>query len=903
MATESEQPPMTVAELVAFTQRQLESDAEQQAHIKAAGLVGGHLQSQTGSTLNLSHLEIPALPVEVVALIRDRVERYAKDNGSREVLRMRSLEILDVSKNHITFIPESIKGMTSLKFLAVIKNEITRLPYALGDMPSLTKLKFSENPLEFPPAHVYEEEAMSAESSPKEKERDVCQLVKRYLKAASLRERLRTNSEEDLNESNVETPRPPKRMVTIGRFPVRPSIGGIDDLQTRSPREAPPIPQRSNARDPSSNGLTVKGPGVAPLYTGDNDISRSRSETVSSASSIKSRRQGLVAPKKTNLTHESLAGLGGPESARTSQASTLRASASHSRATSSISTLNGFLTASSGTETSSGAVSPIDGPAGRYGASRRLSSLPESRHSRVQTSDLVRASKRLLFSLFQLQGPVSEVARAVKDGSPKRSVLERHMFSANTRVEELDRLLDKLASGHEEDDRENDLALQNIAKASMGALRVYAMVVKELKQHSHRVVSLTEGLYLRCLMSQIYMTTVEVRNICSSLGFKLKPPGPNKTPRASRAWSSRTVTPTQPKPINSKRARGATILRSMSSNASIRTMAPPVPISSTNTSRSNTMTSTTSSFGGIPTPRSSDLSTLVPSNTSSRTNTLRSEISNISGSTLRMPDYGDDEHFDTIYLQLQRASDLARKSLPHCRTEFASRQSNAETHGGGHTRSAHHWASAVSKCEAVITANNLLHSRLKVVKLKDPGVRNQRDFWQLCDAFVQSWTDLATQIKDLSQQQRLAGSVISGMEDLSSVRGVMRPVQKAVKEVSKVISESPLYQQALRQPFGPMTGGGAGPNGLAPPFPASVNAALAQVVGSQGHLHNVGSYSNGSQGSHSGYVTPVPATPLSAALGPAAQATVASTPTEYFPHGLPTGRSVHESSNGMGRRI
>ena len=85
MATETEQPPMTVADLVAFTKRQLESDAEQQAHIKAAGVVGGHLQSQTGSTLDLSRLEIPALPVEVVALIKDRVERYVWDNGGWDV--------------------------------------------------------------------------------------------------------------------------------------------------------------------------------------------------------------------------------------------------------------------------------------------------------------------------------------------------------------------------------------------------------------------------------------------------------------------------------------------------------------------------------------------------------------------------------------------------------------------------------------------------------------------------------------------------------------------------------------------------------------------------------------------------------------------------------------------------
>ena len=89
--------------------------------------------------------------------------------------------------------------MTSLKFLAVARNKITRLPLALGEMSSLSKLKFDENPIEFPPLDAlnlsHDRMASSLES---EKEKDACQQVKRYLKAAALRERLRTNSEEDL---------------------------------------------------------------------------------------------------------------------------------------------------------------------------------------------------------------------------------------------------------------------------------------------------------------------------------------------------------------------------------------------------------------------------------------------------------------------------------------------------------------------------------------------------------------------------------------------------------------------------------------------------------------------------------------------------------------------------------
>lgn len=81
--------------------------------------------------------------------------------------------------------------------------------------------------------------------------------------------------------------------------------------------------------------------------------------------------------------------------------------------------------------------------------------------------------------------------------------------------------------------------------------------------------------------------------------------------------------------------------------------------------------------------------------------------------------------------------------------------------------------------------------------------------------------------------------------DTASIGSVMRPLHQAVKDVSRTMTESPIYQRTKAYP------------------------------------------------SNSGYVTPVPATPLSAALGPAALATVPNTPREaaamnqgeYFPGG------------------
>lgn len=66
---------MTSEELVEFVKNEL--DAEQQRQANAAALAAGALPTdqQTGSTLDLSHCNISALPAEVILLIKDRVER------------------------------------------------------------------------------------------------------------------------------------------------------------------------------------------------------------------------------------------------------------------------------------------------------------------------------------------------------------------------------------------------------------------------------------------------------------------------------------------------------------------------------------------------------------------------------------------------------------------------------------------------------------------------------------------------------------------------------------------------------------------------------------------------------------------------------------------------------------
>lgn len=77
MATDVARPdraPMTIAELVSFTKKELDSDAER-ARLQASSAGVLPAESQAGTTLDLSSAKIHALPVEVLVLIKDRVER------------------------------------------------------------------------------------------------------------------------------------------------------------------------------------------------------------------------------------------------------------------------------------------------------------------------------------------------------------------------------------------------------------------------------------------------------------------------------------------------------------------------------------------------------------------------------------------------------------------------------------------------------------------------------------------------------------------------------------------------------------------------------------------------------------------------------------------------------------
>lgn len=130
-------------------------------------------------------------------------------------------------------------------------------------------------------------------------------------------------------------------------------------------------------------------------------------------------------------------------------------------------------------------------------------------------------------------------------------------------------------------------------------------------------------------------------------------------------------------------------------------------------------------------------------------------------------------------------------------------------------------------------------------------MRNQREFWQLCKTFMHSFVDLVTDMREIRSMQLLPPDIVI----------VLRPVQRASREAGRLIESSPWsYLADMAANNGPG-------NIYGPPLQGQ----------HQGSVSNPNGFGMGSPPS-----LPLPATPLSAALGPAAQATVPSTPASAY---------------------
>lgn len=788
-----------------------------------------------GVTIDLSHRGIQRFPDEVVDIIKNELERLAlshnqistfpsrfaectslrylnvRNNLIREfplcICQLKSLEILDLGRNKLRVLPPELVSLTSLKVLSVQKNRIEDLPLCLADMASLQVLKLDGNPVRFPPREIMTAQSMSPPNGGFLKESEIDEVsittqIKRFLKQKAIADRSDADFGADEESSEgAETPRPAFKRLTSGRFPVK--VNGTDMPDLRSPAlpRPPPIPSRSHYRGLSQQNAALRRPGVMPLTIGNsNERLRSNSEGLIQASRERERsRRGGLASKRRELDTV--------DEGNPNRVSHYRGLSHGSAMTGS----NGVV----GNVTLRSPSSPADGPQ-RPIYVRRLSSLPERKRESRSPDPIMEGAKGILYALFQIHPLIQSLIVLVRDGNNKRTSLERVFYNASTHLEELDRDIQNFGSYSEDDEGIPSQTIETVHSACLTCISAYLQVCGLLSKNVATLLDNGDPRYIRTLLLMVYGTLAEVRNAGASLFINRAGQQTNLQATVRTYIRDRSVTPTRDRPNPTPRIRAAA---AVTNGAALRVATDVLqPAMLNGGQRSNTMTTMLSAA----TPRSGESFVSSGSGTGSRNTPTVGEFTR------------EDQLFERIFLQLQQSSEMGIQTLPVVNSHFvAALKATIKQGNPGQLKQL--WQLLSSKCLWSLQAAETLKARLSTIKLKEPGIRSQGQFWGMCNSFIQAYTELATQVKEAR-----ALTALLPIE----VIVLLRPLNKAIRETTYLINTSPWTFLASSNNIS---------NGQSP----RPNSTAAISPPPQ---------------------TPLPMTPQSAALGPAVMATVPSAP-------------------------
>ncbi|ODH20144.1 hypothetical protein ACO22_05957 [Paracoccidioides brasiliensis] len=855
-------------------------------------------------TIDLGHSNIGWIPESMADIIKDEVARLSLSNNHidhipyrfsecthlrylnirannftqfpKGVLSLTFLEILDLSRNKIPKIPEEIRNLTSLRVLSIMQNLLDDLPTELADLSKLQVLKVSGNSLKYPLKRVLElnEADVSAfEMTDNEKETAITAELKRFLKHRQPVSHIEFDAGSESSETLMDTPKPLKRG---NRFPVIPRTNGSESAHSsRSPSfsRPPPIPTRSHHRIASvqngnfHNGTNQRS-GFMP-FSGASERYRSNSEgVIQGPGASRNKRIGLIGRKNTDL--------GTLDEVRPYRSSHLRG-LSHGSV---LKSKSGGLVAGGSSSSSPG--SPRERRKLKDGFVHRMSSLPEHK-VKVRTQEpIIEVAKGILYALHQIHPHVSLLINVLKGEDARRNSLEIVFYNASTHLEQLNDALERKEQIDLQDAEGARRACEMVKRECETCIMAYIHVATQLRLNVSRAVSLSDPRYLRSLLLMIFGSLTELRNACSHLGIDVHSQQSNSSgkdvspfPELLREGPSGDIgesvaTPTKDRPSPTRRLRSNTTIVHPNAATNLNTTSnqplnpnptpasfnppytlPSVPLSPLNfgdrsrsSSRSNTLlTSGPSSLAN--TPRSGETFGIVNTSVPSRINPLTG-----------LDEVEEERIFEKIFSQLQSAYSSALHALPGVAQRFAiflkSAQDNSAPEGLRLL-----WNRLIYRCRICNDVSEALHHRLSNTKLKEPAgaIRNQREFWQLCKTLIQSFIELVTDMREAKGYGLLNSEIVA----------TLRPVQRAIREAGRLIDASPWsYLAELNT---------SNPTGIYPPHI---------------HAHHIQHYANPSTSTLSATTlsspqsVPMPATPLSAALGPAAQATVPSTAASAY---------------------
>lgn len=582
----------------------------------------------------------------------------------------------------------------------------------------------------------------------------------------------------------------------------------------------------------------MRRPGASVLST-NNERNRSNSESVLQAGqSIRSKRMGIVTKKNTSFgtLDEGRANRNNLHYRGQSDGSALREKPT-----------NGFRIAASH---SLSEPQDYDRQRGTY--VRRLSSLPEYKCVSESPDRIIEGSKGVLYALYQVHQHVSTLIHVVNDGSSKRSSLGRVYHNATTHLERLDQELHDFENGSYSIEEDQGRSNSNVSYACSTCIVAYKQVGNLLFHNIGRLVADGDQRYIRTLVLLLYGSLVEARNACQSFGVVFGTPRP---PRAAenpiptieeegQKRRDRSLTPTRERPNPERRWRNGRAIQQpghLNLLNSIANAQNAVPLYVNGRSRSNSRTSAfnnsiASSMAN--TPRSGETFS-IPA-----TPVIRSRSNSVLGvhavqTRLAVPDDPEtDALFEQIFLGLTYSVDQGIQAIPMVKDHFMNCFKVAQS-ASSPPKASELWSQLVRLSQFCLDMCETLKMRLSTIKLHEPTLRN-REFWKLCIKYINSVVDLLSGIRAAKHVELVPTDVLR----------IIHPVHVSAREALSNIKGSPWARLLGNAESSPLTNGS--------------------------NRHRPG----GSSGSTTSPFAPsIPATPLSAALGPAAQATVPSTPS------------------------
>ncbi|KAL8785355.1 MAG: hypothetical protein Q9213_003420 [Squamulea squamosa] len=681
----------------------------------------------------------------------------------------------------------------------------------------------------------------------------------------------------------METPRP---LIRNGshRFPLKPNGKGPElPSEPKSPDFAKPtIPTRSHYRVTSGQNnmmpkTSFRRPGVAPLHLGS-ERNRSNSESVLQVTqNNRSKRMGMVTKKNHDLAtvKENQQNRNSFHLRGQSHSSALREWPSQEK-------INGPGPAGV-PRTHSQRTSP---PIHKFGSlTPYLTKLWEDEGYR-KTSKFGDSAKGLRYSLASFEQCTRSLIESLPSRQPRqwsrlKDAQHEAEFGMHGLLHSVNSLIrgEKKALGSTRKSRKKDVNLS--INACLSAVARYIQMGNLLLNQSTQILSEGGRMYIRTMAVSTLGSSAEAchafhgyaqrskRSTITQKWFNVKKPPILNSYHVlqDEPLRDQSLTPTRERPVTAKRIIKNETRSPQPAIPAVMpagTTQPAVPLFLNGRSRSNSRadqypplpSSADSTFPFSPamtpamTPQSSGLFSIpgTPLNRSRSSSVAAGahdgRITPASGNPYYEYDYGSKVQFDKVYNLLESTAGYGRKILPIIKEHFFRCLNEAQTERDRAACEA--WSQRVHTCSLATELNDAMAKRLHSVKYQDPNLRNEKSFWILSKKSLDANGDLLNDVRTGYREGYIKQDIIT----------MVRPFQRSSRDATLAMQESPWDSAYM----------GIGTTTTSPA--ASVNGTVF------GH-----SRQRRSSGSNSTTITAaIPSTPLSAALGPAAQATVPSTP-------------------------